>query len=289
MTNELSIESLIRSYCDLSGLHICICDQSGIWSHPTINIGHAYRVHSTPLCNTAKSTKKGFRWCWYCKTRAVKRAVEEQKPFHGHCPYGMLEVVHPIVMHSKTIAIIFIGHIVGDRQAFEAKAAKICRLTGVSFEKIMEQLPHTCPVEDVELYYRMADIIDWHIQHFLTLQPVPPPYSQRHWLTEKLLQCISEQYHTSLQLTDLAKTYFVNAKYAGRIFKRDMGRSFSEHLNKTRLAVAESKLIYSTASITQIAVDCGFGSASYFNRLFKNEYGMSPGEYRKKAKSKDLV
>ena len=40
--------------------------------------------------------------------------------------------------------------------------------------------------------------------------------------------------------------------------------------------------VLKVGSIEQIAQDCGFSSPSYLARLFREEYGCSPGEYRKK-------
>ncbi|QUI25272.1 helix-turn-helix domain-containing protein [Vallitalea pronyensis] len=55
----------------------------------------------------------------------------------------------------------------------------------------------------------------------------------------------------------------------------------SEFINELRLAKAANELMTTQHSIIDIIYDCGFTNPSYFNRLFKIKYGMTPSHYRK--------
>ena len=57
-------------------------------------------------------------------------------------------------------------------------------------------------------------------------------------------------------------------------------QSASKYVNKTRLNLAISYLDNSNISITELCLECGFDSQRTFNRVFKEEYKMSPREYR---------
>jgi AraC-like DNA-binding protein len=57
--------------------------------------------------------------------------------------------------------------------------------------------------------------------------------------------------------------------------------SFHEYLNNLRLEKAAEKLRMNSAAITDVAMTCGFNNVTYFNRLFRKKYGMSPGQYKK--------
>ena len=71
-----------------------------------------------------------------------------------------------------------------------------------------------------------------------------------------------------------------NEKYLGRLFKKEMGISFSEYCIGLRLEKAEESLLKSNDKIIDIALDCGFNNISYFNRVFRKKHNVSPGEYR---------
>ena len=59
-----------------------------------------------------------------------------------------------------------------------------------------------------------------------------------------------------------------------------MGVSFVSYLNDFRLNVAARLLSSNDYSILSVAENCGFFNLSYFNRMFKKKYGVTPGRYR---------
>ena len=61
-----------------------------------------------------------------------------------------------------------------------------------------------------------------------------------------------------------------------------MGISFVQYLNDYRLARAWAQLARTGETVTNIAQGCGFENLSYFNRLFKRRYGMTPGQMRQR-------
>ena len=58
------------------------------------------------------------------------------------------------------------------------------------------------------------------------------------------------------------------------------GCLFIQYLNDYRLTMAGEFLQNTEESVTQIALKCGFENLSYFNRLFRRKFGVTPGQYR---------
>lgn len=67
-----------------------------------------------------------------------------------------------------------------------------------------------------------------------------------------------------------------------RMFKEVIGVNFSDYCNIIRVRLAEELLITTSLSISEIAEKTGIGTQSYFSRLFKQQSGISPTEYRAK-------
>lgn len=69
-------------------------------------------------------------------------------------------------------------------------------------------------------------------------------------------------------------------------FKRDFQRLYNASpriwINRKRLAHAHMLLLNTHKPVSDVALDCGFESASYFIKLFKKEYSCTPAELRAK-------
>ena len=64
-------------------------------------------------------------------------------------------------------------------------------------------------------------------------------------------------------------------------FKHELGHSMHNELQKMRMRAANDMLIHTNKSILQIAQECGFNTAQYFNQYFKQQHGITPLLYRK--------
>ena len=73
----------------------------------------------------------------------------------------------------------------------------------------------------------------------------------------------------------------MNHQYVGRLFRTQIGTTFHEYLNGVRLQHAAQALREQPEkTVMEIALDCGFQNATYFNRVFREKYGVCPTEWR---------
>ncbi len=81
----------------------------------------------------------------------------------------------------------------------------------------------------------------------------------------------------------------ISKDYFSRIFKTVTGMNYSKWLNMIRLEKATELLAKEDRSLTEIAMLSGFQSIPSFNRVFREEKGMAPGEYRAHFAGKNEV
>ena len=112
--------------------------------------------------------------------------------------------------------------------------------------------------------------------------------SPYHWAVYNIKKYADENYGRSFTLEELCKLYFVNEKYAGRLFAKQLGLNFHEYLNKIRLEKAAEMLASTDEKIIDIALICGYGDVTYFNRKFREKYHSSPGSFRKNSKNQGV-
>ena len=77
------------------------------------------------------------------------------------------------------------------------------------------------------------------------------------------------QYGVKYQLDDLSKLLNLNQSYFCRLFKQATNSTFIEYLNFVRVCKAEKLLFTTNKTVSEISMDVGFSSVSYFNRVFK--------------------
>ena len=58
--------------------------------------------------------------------------------------------------------------------------------------------------------------------------------------------------------------------------------TLTDYLNLKRLDHAADRLAYTKKSILEISMECGVSSLSYFNKIFKQRYGVTPSHFRKR-------
>lgn len=102
--------------------------------------------------------------------------------------------------------------------------------------------------------------------------------------TLQINEYIMNNYNQPISLKSLADTLYLSEGYLSRYFKKIYNMSFSAYLRQVRLSHAMSELLYTDKAILQIALDNGFSSISFFNKVFKEEYGKSPSHIRNSAK-----
>jgi len=95
----------------------------------------------------------------------------------------------------------------------------------------------------------------------------------------QVLTYIDENYKDG-ELTELSALLSYNIYWLSRAIKRLTGRTYKELLQVKRLNQASVLLLNTRLSVTDISIAVGYDNTSYFHRIFRNYYGMSPKEYR---------
>lgn len=83
-----------------------------------------------------------------------------------------------------------------------------------------------------------------------------------------------------ITLEKIASHIGISSCYLSRCFKMYSGYSLTEYINRKRIIKAEKLLKDNNKSITEISMECGYGSLRNFNRVYKSFVGKTPGEAR---------
>lgn len=98
---------------------------------------------------------------------------------------------------------------------------------------------------------------------------------------KQVLTYIDNNYARTITIEEIAEVCHYSKSHFMKFFKESMGMGFIQYLNEYRLEVASQMLLKTSDNILDIAERTGFDSLSYFNRMFKRKYGLTPGQYRR--------
>ncbi|WP_274364591.1 response regulator transcription factor [Paenibacillus thermotolerans] len=91
---------------------------------------------------------------------------------------------------------------------------------------------------------------------------------------------IREDLSAAVSLTEIAEVVQMNPSSFSRLFRQEMGVSFSEYVTTVRMNAAKKLLLDSNEKINEIARKVGYVSPSHFVQLFGEYTGMTPGRFR---------
>lgn len=77
-----------------------------------------------------------------------------------------------------------------------------------------------------------------------------------------------------------AENIHLSANYLGDLIKKETGKSPQEHIQLKLMDIAKERIFDTSKSVSEIAYELGFKYPQHFSRMFKNETGYTPNEYR---------
>lgn len=91
----------------------------------------------------------------------------------------------------------------------------------------------------------------------------------------------NKHYGEEITLDDISSYVNISKNYFCSYFKKYAGDSFAQYLKKVRIKVAKERLKESNMKIVTIAKEVGYNNSSHFCKMFKEEVGISPAEFRR--------
>lgn len=165
----------------------------------------------------------------------------------------------------------------------QAYAARLANKTPIDNRFI----PETYPVEALDRLDEAGTVTKKGILYLLCGQfDRQAQYQDKEADSRNLLflifSFVEQTFAEECTLNQLAKAIGYNYSYLSRYFKKTVGISFNDYVNHYRLSHACYLMDNTDYSIMQCALESGFTSIRSFNRNFKEQFAVTPAQYRKK-------
>jgi len=98
---------------------------------------------------------------------------------------------------------------------------------------------------------------------------------------DRVVEYLHLNYAEKISVDDMANLINFSPSHFAHLFKKEIGKSPFDYLQKVRLNNARRLLRLGEKNITEVAYDCGFGSSSHFSSSFRREFQISPSSFQK--------
>ena len=264
-------------------------------------------------CHIHKSYREiGLHWHKEMEVTFIKQGISKYlvHPHNFHAKKGDILIVPPFVLHAAeeipgkimiSESLVFHLDFLGAKEPDDS-AAKYLRPI-VEGQHILTPVIH-CEdngykeirktfLEAMECFQKKAAFYELRLKelllHFIyllykygyiRLGESGENGGKRREIMNSLLSYISENYHEKISISELARISGFSESHFMSFFKENVGMTCIQYINHYRIQKAAHKL--EDMLITDIAFECGFNNVSYFNLQFKQKFGMTPLQFRKK-------
>lgn len=106
---------------------------------------------------------------------------------------------------------------------------------------------------------------------------------------EQMLDYFHQHFQEKVTLDELAAQASLCKRECQRIFRAVLGITPTEYFEQYRLGMAVNRLLATDDTVSEIAQNSGFQSSSYFSKLFRRRYGMTPTQFRNRKRGGERV
>lgn len=125
----------------------------------------------------------------------------------------------------------------------------------------------------------ILQLISFYLEHS-AIENIKVTKSETITSINNAIDYIDKNYFKSISIKELAGIAHLNPQYFIRIFKKNLGISPIQYLNKRRIEEAKRMLTTTNFTLTEISDKLGYNNLYYLSKRFKQSTGLTPTEYK---------
>lgn len=100
------------------------------------------------------------------------------------------------------------------------------------------------------------------------------------YIVKRVVQLIAERYNMDISIKTIAAEVYLSPNYLGSIFRKCTGVQLNDYLCQFRMEKAKELLLCPKNKVSKVAREVGIPNVSYFCQVFRETFGVAPGEYQ---------
>lgn len=267
--SRADLEKILRDFHTVSGMDISVVDRE----FHTLSLT---RSPAATLCNAIHRDPSAIDICKESDIERLSQAKSSQQPIIYTCPFGITEVIVPIIRDDEPIAYIISS--LGIEKGKEDEALNLCTRNRKKDECLMQELINSSKRytrEELDAYYNMIKMLANYIIGDDALT------DENASIGPLIKRYIKNNISKKLTLKDIARNLHCSTVTLTEHFKAEFGMTINEYINLKRMNLSEKLLLTTDKPLRDIAALTGFSDVEYFSRTFKKYHAISPAAWRR--------
>lgn len=211
-----------------------------------------------------------------CKKKCVafdkmllQKCRSSQKSQQDHCPFGLLNIVVPILYNETALGYLFFGQMKTSPGLPDGK---------IQGDGILLRAYNGLPMVTLAQSQSIANLAQILIGHILMENMLKPDTGE---VVTKAVSYIQDHLAEDLSIKHISQRINVSKSVLYKKFHDRFHCTVGEYINKKRVECSVRLLTTTALSMEEISQQCGFSSASYFTKIFKQHMGVTPLKFKK--------
>lgn len=256
----------------------------------------------TPFCQMMRQHPQHSTRCRMSDRCGGLEASKSDQPCIYRCHAGLTDFSIPLVIAGHLVGFVLCGQ-VRLRNDDDVDLVDILNVDDrwQADPELLNEFRNV-PEMDYSRVMASADLLKLIVENclkkqlnFVVIKDTPPhtdpvrsgrganPHDSK---MKKALRYIDAHLSDELRLEDVASHIYLSPYYFSKLFKKYQGIGFNAWVNQQRMASARELLCHSDWSIASIARNLGFSQTSYFCKVFRQTYQVTPQAYRQQILEK---
>ena len=266
--NKQRLEKILSDFSVATGININILDENFNM------LSERYQAH-TKYCSYIQSFESGYKKC-ICSDKELLQRCKETKAMQFHvCHAGLVDVGIPILYADTIMGYLILGQM----KKTEQFTNYIEENDSLPFDvNVLKDYYDLLVLFNEERITSVMNIALMFAKHIL-LEKILFPVTNE--CVERTIYYINQNLSEPLSIKKLSTAVGYSTSEIYKSFHKYHHCTVGEYMTKARIEHSIMLLFETDLSIEEISVKCGFSSAPYFSKKFKEINGISPLKFKK--------
>lgn len=285
--NSELINKIAQDFAQATGLAVVVVNIHGEEISGLFNF--------TPFCQRMRQHPQHSDRCRMSDRCGGFEASKSNQPCIYRCHAGLTDFSIPLVIAGHLVGFVLCGQV----RLRENSGVELVDILNIDdrwqADPVLMDAFHSVPEMDYSRVIASADLLQLIVDNCMKKQinfvvikdqqssdasHAPRNQGPHDSKMKKALRYIDAHLSDELRLEDVAAHVYLSPYYFSKLFKKYQGIGFNAWVNRQRMASAREMLCHSDWSIASIARNLGFSQTSYFCKVFRQTYQVTPQAFR---------